>query len=407
MDIKNRTNRGKLVTIIVVFIVALGVMSGVFLFGYSYGRQGKSIGIISDGLTSTEVGKPKSVDFSLFWQAWNKLEEKSVVAPNSQAMVYDAINGMLGSLNDPYTTFFTPAQNQSFRQDIEGTFSGIGVELVNKNGYVTVVAPIPDTPAEKAGLKPKDIISKVNDKSVSDMSIDQIVGDIRGEAGTKVKIEVVRQDASGPLVFEIERAKISVKSVTWEKKTVKNKTIYVVKIRQFGDDTDQLFQQFADEAVKNHADGIVLDLRNDPGGYLETAINVSSYFVDSGVIVSEEGKNRAKKDYTVTSSPILKNIKTVVLVNGGSASASEITAGALRDRRNVQLIGETTFGKGCVQELIDLPGGSAVKITVANWFTPNGTQISGAGLKPDITQADDQATDTDEQLDVALTNVVK
>lgn len=381
------------------FVLTLFVLFIVFTFGNYTGQKGIYIGVGSKGLFNTEVGKPSGVDFSIFWEAWNKMKDKSVATTDDQKMEQGAISGMLSSLNDPYTVYFTKDENQRFHEDIQGSFEGIGVELVQKDSVPTVVSPLSDSPAEKAGIKAGDIISEVDGAKTSDIGFEETINRIRGADGTKVKLTIVRDGVTDPLVIEVTRAKIVIKSVEWDTKNVSGKKIFYIKMSQFGDDTDGLFNNAIEEAVKINPDGIILDLRNNPGGYLETAVSVASDFIKDGIVVSEKGKSN--QDYKASGSAKLQDYKLVVLTNGGSASAAEILAGALRDRKSNKLIGEKTFGKGSVQELIELTDGSAVKITVAKWYTPNGTQINGAGLEPDIKIADDEKTTADEQLERA------
>lgn len=388
-------------------MVLLIISAGLFLFGYSLGQKGQAIpGISLKGITNTEAGKPSAVDFSLFWEAWNKLQQKAVIAPDPQKMLYGAILGMFSSLDDPYTTFFTPAQNQRFKEDIQGEFSGIGVEIVSKNGLPTVVAPLSETPAERAGLKPNDIIVQVDDIQTKDIGFREVIDRIRGEAGTKVKIIILREGSETPITMEITRAVIQVKSVGLKETDVNGKKIYNIKIRQFGDDTLALFESIVDQAVAGKPDGLIIDLRNNPGGYLETAIDLSSYFLDGGVVVIEKDKNNQSQEFKVTRKARLKDFKVAVLVNQGSASASEIFTGALQDRKIGKIIGEKTFGKGSVQELIELSDGSAAKITIAKWLTPNGRTINGEGLEPDVLIIDDPNTPADEQYDKAIEYLV-
>ncbi|MEI6498731.1 MAG: S41 family peptidase [bacterium] len=370
--------------IIVTFILIFGLGLSVFWYGYSLGKKGADLSIGDKKVINTTVGSPSDIDFSLYWEAWNKLKDKSVYDLDPQKMIYGSISGLMSSLGDPYTTFFTPEDNKRFKEDIQGEFSGIGVEIVSKNGLPTVVAPLSGSPAEKAGIKAGDIIAKIDDKKTSEVSFNEAINLIRGEKDTKVKLEIVRAGVDAPINIEVVRDAVVVKSVEWKDYTESGKKLMYVKVSQFGDDTDQLFGQFVDEAVKANPDGIIVDLRNDPGGYLETAINLSSYFLDGGVVVQEQGKDKQVKQYKVTKPARLKNFKTVILVNQGSASASEIFSGALQDRKAGTLIGEKTFGKGSVQELIELTDGSAAKITVAKWSTPNGRQINELGIEPDI-----------------------
>jgi len=357
------------------------------------------LGIGPKEVFNTEAGQPSGLDFSLYWEAWNKLKSESALNPDTKKMIYGSISGMLSSVNDPYTVFFTPEDNQRFRQDIGGEFDGVGIEIVQKNGLPTVVSPLPDSPAEAAGIKSGDIILEVDGTNTSEIGFNEIVDKIRGPKGSTVKIKISRAGVDNPIEFDIKRDTITVKSVEWREIDKNGKKIMYVKVRQFGDDTGNLFEQFANEAVKEQPDGIIIDLRNDPGGYLETAIDLSSYFVDGGTVVIEQDKDGNNKELRVTKKARLKNIPTAVLVNGGSASASEIMSGALQDRKAAKIIGEKTFGKGSVQELIELSDGSAVKITIAKWLTPNGREINGKGISPDIEIKAKDNSQSDVQLD--------
>jgi len=398
---KNIFKKG-LVTKLTVFLLALVILIGTFFFGYDYGQKGKAVfGLMAKNVANTEVGKPTDVDFSLYWQAWNKLKSDSIFATDTKSMINSSISGLLSSVNDPYTVFFTPEDNKRFQEDIQGEFDGIGVELIMKNDLPTVVAPLSDLPASKAGIKAGDVIIGVDGTDSSVLGFNELINKIRGKKGTTVSLTISRAGADEPLVFSVVRDTITVKSVTWEEKNQANKKIMYVKVRQFGDDTDQLFADFVASVSQAKPDGIVVDLRDDPGGYFETALNLASYFVDGGTVVKQQDKSGQVQDFSTTKSAQLKNYKTVVLVNGGSASASEIFSGALQDRKVGTLIGEKTFGKGSVQELINLSNGSAVKITVARWLTPNGRQINKEGISPDIEIKND-ASSADLQLNRAL-----
>lgn len=401
---QKQINRKRLVSArrIFFFVIFLCMLGLSFIGGYSAREKGLYIGIGTKSVNNTESGKPSNVNFSKFWEAWNLLQSKSALSPDPTKMTEGSIAGMLASVNDPYTVYFSKEENQRFHEDIQGEFYGIGIEIVQKDNLPTVVAPLSDSPAEKAGIKAGDVIIEVDGQKTSDLGFDQTINKIRGEDGTKVNLKLTRENVTDPISIDVVRSKITVKSVEWSIKNIDGKKVEYIKIRQFGDDTDLLFSNAVDDVLKNKPDGIILDLRNNPGGYLETAVNLASYFIKDGVIVSEKGKADATKDYSSNGNGKLANYKTVVLANGGSASASEIMTGALSDRLGVKIIGEKTFGKGCVQELINLSDGSAVKITVANWYTPNGRQISDKGLEPDIAVSDDSNTKEDEQLNRAL-----
>lgn len=379
-------------------VIVLICLDAVFILGYWQGKKGSANILVPSQIIQLEENKPLGVEFSVFWEAWNELKEKSVHEVKNEQMVQGAISGILSATGDPYTVYMTKQENDRFREDIGGEFSGIGIEIVEKDGYPTVVSPIADSPAEKAGLKPSDILLEVDGQKTNEISFDETIDRIRGKEGTKVTLKVLRAGASDPVVIEVTRAVITIKSVELSFKEIDDKKVAYLKIRQFGDDTDSLIEEAVKNIVANNPDGIVLDLRNDPGGYLETAVNVASYFIKDGVILTEKGRNDNAKTYRSTGKSLLKNFKVVILVNGGSASASEIVTGALRDRLGSKVIGEKTFGKGSVQELIDLSDGSAVKITVAKWFTPKGNQINELGITPDIEIADDEKTTEDEQL---------
>jgi len=371
-----------------------------FQLGYVAGHRDITIG----NITSTyDKQKPSGLNFSLYWEAWNKMKDKSVFDVSDEKKVQGSISGLLQSASDPYTVYLTPEDNKRFKEDIQGEFSGIGVEIIQKNSLPTVVTPLSGTPAEKAGLKPGDIIAEVDGVKTTTISFDEVINKIRGLEGSIVKLKVVREGKDKPIDFEVKRENIQVNSVEWKTITKEGKNYSYVKIRQFGDDTLNLFDQFANEAVKNRPAGIIVDLRNNPGGYLTTAIDLSSYFIDDGNVVLEEGKNNQRKEYKVTKKAKLKGQNVIVLVNKGSASASEILSGAIQDREAGKIIGQTTYGKGSVQELIDLSDKSAVKITVAKWLTPNGRQINEKGIDPDIAVSDsEESSGQDLILDRAL-----
>ena len=346
----------------------------------------------------------KDVDFNLFWDVWNLVKNKSYDKniPDTQ-LFYGALSGIVALVGDPYTVFMTPQDSDQFQQDLKGNFEGIGAEIALKNGNITVVAPLPDTPAEKAGLKPKDIILKIDGTSTKDMSVDTAVQLIRGKKGSKVTLNIFRDGLSAPIDLRIVRDTITVKSLTWE---VKNNNIAYVKIRQFNEDTMPLFDQAINDILaKGNIKGIILDLRNDPGGYLQTAIDVAGEWDGTDTVVSEKLRDGSEIKHVANKQPRLANYPTAVLVHGGSASASEIVAGALQDWGKAEIVGDKTFGKGSVQDLTDLPDGSSLKITIAKWFTPKERSIDEQGITPDIyvhITDDDYNHDRDPQLDKAL-----
>ncbi|MCX6811715.1 MAG: S41 family peptidase [Candidatus Berkelbacteria bacterium] len=389
-----------------VFLVVLGCLILIvasYSFGYGAGRIGDYLHpTVGYKVINQDKGKPKEIDFSLFWKVWDVVHQKYVGEINDEKLVEGAINGILEGLGDPYSMILKPEQSSKLLDELSGTFGGIGVELVVRDGNLMVLAPLKDSPAEKAGLKPKDIILKIDDKDATKMTFDEAVAAIRGKPGTKVKLTVMRQGLEQVQEFNIERAEIKDTDVMYETKG----DIGIIRIRQFGENTNELVRKHANEikADKN-IKGVIVDLRNNPGGYLDSAVEISSIFIEDGAIVYEEQKNGQKQEYKAKGAAVLGNYPLVVLVNEGSASASEIMAGAIQDYKKGTLVGKKTFGKGSVQELDTVGGGLSLKITIAKWLTPNGTAINGEGIKPDIEvdlTDDDIKADRDPQLDKAI-----
>lgn len=357
-----------------------GALAGVIIFalGYSVGASANysAVGGWSGGTTVDET----TVDMRAFWDVWELVEENYVTQPvDKQDMLYGAMEGMLWSLGDPYSQYFTPELAAEFNAEMEGTFSGIGAEIGERENGIVVIAPVADTPAERAGILPGDLILAVDEESTSGLSVDAVVDRIRGEEGTTVTLTLMRGDAE-PFAVSIVREQITVQSVSWE---VRDDNIAVITVSLFNDDTVDLFQDAVRAVEAADVKGIVLDLRNDPGGLLDAAVDVASFWTGDRNVVIESFKDY-EEAYGGRATPVFAGTPTVVLVNGGSASASEIVAGALQDYGLATIIGKQTYGKGSVQQYHDLPDGSAVKITVANWLTPNGRTISEVGITPDI-----------------------
>ena len=339
-------------------------------------------------LINQDVGQIENVDFSLFWKVWSSLSAKYVDNSklDTQKMVYGAIEGMVDSIGDPYTVFFEPVKAKEFAQEISGAFGGVGMEIGVKNDVLTVIAPLPNTPAAKAGISASDKILKINGDSTQGLSAEEAVSIIRGKVGTKVTITISGSDDK-PRDITLTRETIKVPTVVWKMINSNNKNIAYIQAYQFNENINSQFKKAVDEIEKSNpkADGIVLDLRNNPGGLLDSAITLAGYFVAKGQpVVSEVFGDGTINKFTSDGNAILAKYSVVVLVNGGSASASEILAGALHDNLHLKLIGEKTFGKGVVQELVNLDDGASLKVTVARWFTPAGTNISEKGIEPDI-----------------------
>lgn len=386
------------------------VIAGVLLLAVVF-AAGYGVGVgrlkFSGKLEITKGSPPQNADYSLLWNALDMLNSKFVDKPlDQQKLLHGAVAGLVSAAGDPYTVFFDPTQAKEFANQLKGTFDGIGAEVGIKNEQIVVIAPLDDTPAQKAGLLAGDEILGIDTVSTSNMTVDQAVSKIRGKAGTDVTLTILHPGKRSAQDVKITRAHINVKSVKVTEQEVSGKKIAVIKLSQFGDDTKGLFDQAVEQVLSHGDKAIILDLRNDPGGYLDTAVAIASNWIDSGsTVVKEVNYKGDVKDYPAAGVTRLKGIKTVVLVNGGSASASEILSGALQDYHDATLVGEKTFGKGSVQELSSLDDGSSIKITVAKWETPNGRQINKVGLDPDVkvelTATDAQAS-KDPQMDKAL-----
>jgi len=346
----------------------------------------------------------KDVDFNLFWTVWDLLKKDYVDQSklDDKTMFYGALKGLVESTGDPYTVFMEPKLAKEFSDDLAGTFEGIGAELGKKNNIITIVAPLADMPAEKAGLKAGDQIYAINGQSTAGLSIDEAVNKIRGPKGTEVTLTIFREGFETTKDFKIIRQTIIVKSV---RTTMRDDKIFVITITNFNDDTSELFKQAAAEAIEKNPKAIILDLRNNPGGYLETAIDVASEWIDEGAVVTEQFSAEKKNEYLHRGRARLKDFPTIVLVNQGSASASEIVAGALKDDGKATIVGMKTFGKGSVQTLEDMSDGSSIKITVAKWLTPKGYNINEQGIAPDVEvdlTLEDYNKNKDPQMDKAV-----
>jgi len=345
----------------------------------------------------------KDVDFKLFWEVWNLVKDKYYVKNVADTQLfYGSLEGMVAALNDPYSVFLTPQNSDQFQEDLKGSFEGIGTEIAVKDNKLIIVTPLPDTPAMAAGLRPRDWIIKIDGTSTENMRADQAVTLIRGKKGTTVTLNIYRDGFKEPKDYKIIRDNINVKSLTWEYRD----NILYLKTRQFNDDTLPLFDQAIEEMLsKKNVKGIILDLRSNPGGYLESAIEMAGEWADGQPVVIEKLRDGTEVKHQANRPAQLAGFKTVVLVDAGSASASEIVAGALQDYGLAKIVGEKTFGKGSVQELSNLPDGSAIKLTIAKWFTPKGRSIDEQGITPDVSidlTEEDFNKDRDPQLDKAL-----
>ncbi|KKT82437.1 MAG: hypothetical protein A3B99_00245 [Candidatus Yanofskybacteria bacterium RIFCSPHIGHO2_02_FULL_44_12b] len=373
------THRKTLIVSIVISLVA-GFGGGFWLFQFQYFR---SLPIVKT-IVNQERNRPQDVDFGLFWEVWEALNDKYVDKDklDAQDMVYGAIEGMVNTAKDPYTVFFEPVTSSKFKEEISGEFGGVGIEIGIRNEVLTVIAPLEDTPAHRAGIKAGDKILKIDSQSTEGMAIDEAVNLIRGRKGTKVVLTVISNGDKTTKDHELTRDTIKVPTIKW--KLIDGHIAYI-QIFSFNQNVDLLFKEAAEEILKSKADRLIVDLRNNPGGLLDAAINLAGWFLDKGAIVtSEVFGNGTQNDFRADGKGLLKIYPTVVLINGGSASASEILAGALHDNRGIKLVGEKSFGKGSVQELENFDNGSSLKVTIAKWLTPSGISISEKGIEADI-----------------------
>lgn len=397
--------------------IILTVFAGLIIFGSGYflGVKGFSANFAKFPkvkISRTVPVNQGTLDFSLFWKVWDTLSakyfDKTRLVPSQ--MVYGAISGMVSSLGDPYTVFLPPSQNKVVEEDLSGSFEGVGIQIGYKGSQLAVVAPLPGSPAEKAGVKAGDFIIGIKDelkkidRGTVGISLPEAVQAIRGSAGTRVTLTIIREGSDQPIVIDIVRANVQVPSVTLEF-VGPNKDIAHIRLMKFGSDTLSEWDSKVSEILsKNSVKAVILDLRNNPGGYLQGAVDIASDFIKTGnVVVIEQRSDGTKKDYKVESRlGKLTDLPVVVLVNGGSASASEILAGALRDDLGAKLVGETTFGKGTIQEPEDLDGGAGLHITIAKWLTPSGVWVNEKGLDPDIKIKIDPNATSDAQLNAAI-----
>ncbi len=394
----------KALELAVAIVVGLGLLGAGFWSGWSAGRKVPE-NIVVSGVTNAVAPTSTAADFGTFWQAWQVINDNYLRNPSTTApqKVHGAINGLVGSLGDPYSEFFDPKSNQQFQENITGDFGGIGAQLgVDQQGRIVIIAPLKNTPAEMIGLRAKDWIVSINGTSTDSMSVDGAVSLIRGPVGTDVVLSIMREGWNAPKDFKIRRATIQVPNVEFEMKG----NIAHITLAEFTQDAGPAFYHALVQALSANAKGIVLDLRDDPGGYLEVAVDIAGYFLKPGtLVVREVGRTIQEQDYNATGDGVLSNFPMVILMNGGSASAAEILAGALHDNRNIKLVGEKSFGKGTVQELEPLSDGSAIKLTIAHWVLPSGRILDHDGLVPDYnvtSTEEDAAAHRDPQLAKAL-----
>ncbi len=390
-------------SVVIVFILVLVFFGLGIYIGFHIQSDVSKITAVSNKENPSTI----LTDFSPFWKAWNTIDEKSpdAKAITAQERVYGAISGLMGSLNDPYSVFFNPTETKSFEDSIAGSFSGIGAEVGIKDKILTIIAPLKDTPAYKAGLKPGDKILKIDKTVTSDLSIDQAISLLRGSKGTTVILTIFREGEKESREIPVVRDIINVPTV---ETNLRPDGIFVITLNSFSENSANLFRNAIKQFTESKTDKLILDLRGNPGGYLDAAVDMASWFLPSGkpVVIEDYGNNQKQKIYRSAGYNIFTDkLKFVILIDSGSASASEILAGAMQDYSIAKLVGDQSYGKGSVQEVVNITPDTIMKITVAKWLTPKGTWISKKGLTPDykivITQKDVD-TKTDSQMNKAV-----
>ncbi len=388
--------------------VLAAVFAAFFIFSFGVGVGNGRINIGPDRLFRKSVTRnlPANLDYSAVEQVYDSLKVNFDGQLDVNKLLDGLKQGLATASGDPYTEYFNPAQAKDFSNELSGSFTGIGAELgKDASNNIVIIAPLSGYPAEKAGLRPKDNIVEIDGKSTADMTVSQAVDKIRGAKGTPVTLKVVR-DNSQQLSFTITRETITIPSVETK---ILDGNIGYLKISRFGDDTSDLSRKAAQDFKQKDVKGVVLDLRSDPGGLLDAAVNVSSLWLPAGkTVLTERRANTVVHTYQAAGNPVLNGIPTVVLIDSGSASASEITAGALKDNGAATLVGNKSFGKGSVQQIVNFGDGSELKVTIARWFTPVGRNIDKQGIEPDkkVDRSDDDIKNSrDPQLDAATTSL--
>ena len=402
------------------FKAYIGILAfiGVFALGVFAGRHnylapgnghaaGDSSTTSSTGVFEKAASADAQIDFQQYWDVWDIVKQDAYKADVKDSdLFYNSLQGMVTALGDPYSVYFPPAAADQFNSTLSGELEGIGAEVGVKNDQLVVIAPVPNSPAERAGLHPGDKILAIDKESTSGLDVNTAVTKIRGAAGTKVVLTVVPSDASPSTKSHdvtIAREKIIVPSLTY---SLKNSNIAYLKLNEFNADSARLLDQ-AVATMPTNLKGVILDLRGNPGGMLDTAVQIASKWVSPGNLVVEERGRLAEfqKKFNAQGLQSFKGVKTIVLINEGSASASEIVAGALQDYKLATVLGEQSFGKGSVQNLYNFPDGSALKLTIAEWYTPLGRNINKAGITPDVVFKQDWTSEKigeDKMLDKAI-----
>ena len=387
------------------------VLLAVFYSGFYAGKNEQSDKDKIVALSNKDSEVSAGVDFDAFWKAWQVINEKYVSTNSTttrevtdQARVYGAIEGMVESLDDPYTIFFPPVESKSFSEEISGNFEGVGMEVGIKEGVLTVIAPLKDTPAYRAGIKSGDKIIKIDDTFTDGLSTTESIKLIKGKRGTKVKLTIGREGHDEPLIIDVVRDIINIPTIDTEVKS----EVFIIRLYNFSATSPDVFREALRKFVESGKYKLIIDLRGNPGGYLEAAVDMASWFLPAGkIIVKEDFKSEedAKLFRSHGYNIFNDQPRLARLIDGGSASASEILAGALHEHGVATLVGSQSYGKGSVQELVEITPDTSLKVTIARWLTPNGLSISSGGLTPDVEVKFDEkefAKGVDVQLNKAI-----
>ncbi len=370
--------------------IAFVVISSAFFSGIYIGLESIPHENRVTGVVNTSEGRPNSVDFAPFWKAWNIINEKFVplgtTTPDvaNDQKVWGAVAGLAASLNDPYTAFLPPIESELFEADINGNFEGVGMEIGIRDDILTVISPLENTPAKRAGIRSGDKILEIDEKTTLGLTIDEAVQLIRGERGSTVEFTLLRNNGQDPFKVSVTRGVIDIPSTD---SYLRDDGVYVIRLFNFSAVAADEFRQALRGFILSGSDTLILDLRGNAGGFLQAAIDMASWFLPSGDVVVKEdfGQGKEPRVYRSKGYDIFgPDFSMVILVDGGTASASEILAGALSEHGVATLVGTQTFGKGSVQELIPITTDTNLKITIARWLTPKGVSISQNGLTPDI-----------------------
>ncbi len=385
----------------------LAVFVGGVIFAAGYGFGNGTIRFSNEGPVQqvAREGLPADLDYTSAEEVYDKLKKNFDGELNAETLLDGLKAGLARATGDPYTEYMNAEASQAFNDELDGTFTGIGAELSKEDDVLVVVAPIAGFPAEKAGLRARDIIASIDGESTFDLTLTEAVSKIRGPEDTQVTLGIIREGSNSELEIEITRAEINIPSLETE---ITDDNIGVMTLSRFGDDTTALMRQAAQEFKAAKVKGVILDMRNNPGGLLSAAIDVSSLWLQNQTVLEERSEGDKPKIFNSRGLALLNDVPTVVLINEGSASASEIVAGALRDNKAATVIGVQSFGKGSVQELVNLSGGGTLKVTIARWFTPAGKNIDKEGIEPDKTverTAEDFEADRDPQLEAAFSEL--